>query len=81
MAQLAIYLDVETAKKLDEAASRDGISRSAWVRKAIENQLEIRFPESYFDVLGTWEDDRDAEQIMRDIREHGADAGREKMDR
>jgi hypothetical protein len=30
--------------------------------------LKDRLPESFFEVLGTWEDDREPEQILRDLR-------------
>lgn len=68
MAQLAIYLDDETARRLDEEADREGISRSAWVRRAVTRHLESSWPESFLGALGTWEDDRDPEEILRDIR-------------
>jgi predicted DNA-binding protein len=70
--QLAIYLDEETAHQLDEAAERAGESRSAWVRAAILARLHEHFPESFFAVLGTWEDSRAPEQILRELRA-GAD--------
>lgn len=69
MAQLAIYLDEQTARRLEEEAEREGISRSAWVRRAVQARLEDRLPESFFEVLGTWEDDRDPEEILREIRD------------
>jgi hypothetical protein len=28
-----------------------------------------RLPDSFFEVLGTWEDDREPEEILRDIRQ------------
>lgn len=39
MPQLALYLDETTARRLDEAARREGSSRSAWVRRAIASFL------------------------------------------
>jgi Ribbon-helix-helix protein, copG family len=68
MPQLAIYLDEETARLLSEASEREGISRSAWVRKAVETRLKNRLPDSFFEILGTWEDDREPDEILRDIR-------------
>lgn len=68
MPQLAIYLDDETAKQLSEASDREGISRSAWVKRAVQAHLKIRLPDSFFAVLGTWEDNREPEEILRDIR-------------
>jgi predicted transcriptional regulator len=79
--QLAIYLDTETARKLDEAASKEGVSRSAWARRAIDTQLESRFPESYFEILGTWEDDREPDEIIKEIRKSDRDVERPDLDR
>jgi predicted transcriptional regulator len=76
MPQLAIYLDEKTARKLDAAARRSGMSRSAWVRRALEAQLAGALPESFFSVLGTWEDERTADEILGDIR-----SGREQDER
>ena len=76
MAQLAIYLDDETARLLDEAARKEGVSRSAFARKAIRTHLHRRLPESFFKALGAWEDTRSPEEILRDIR-----AGPEQRDR
>lgn len=68
MTQLAVYLDEETATLLEEAAQRAKISRSSWVREAIQSHLRNRLPESFFTALGSWEDERDPEEILRDIR-------------
>jgi predicted transcriptional regulator len=76
MPEIAIELDDETAKKLNEASGKDGISPSAWARRAIQIRLEDRLPESFFAVLGTWEDDRSAEEIFRDIRAEAPQAKR-----
>ncbi|MBI2838063.1 MAG: ribbon-helix-helix protein, CopG family [Acidobacteria bacterium] len=79
MPQLAIYLDSDTARKLDKVAKRDKLSRSAWVRKAVETQLRNRLPESFFRVLGTWEDGRDPAEILREIRAGQKDREREQI--
>lgn len=68
MRRLAIYMDGETLKLLNEASEREGVSRSAWVRRTVQTRLKDRLPDSFFAVLGTWEDERDPEEILRDIR-------------
>jgi predicted DNA-binding protein len=68
MPEIAIELDDETAKRLSQASEKDGISPSAWVKQAIRIRLEDKLPDSFFAVLGTWEDSRSAEEIFRDIR-------------
>lgn len=76
MSQLALYLDEETARLLDEAAEKDGLSRSAWARQAIKAALKNRLPESFFDVLGKWEDSRSPEETLKDIRKGSQDPNR-----
>jgi predicted DNA-binding protein len=71
MTEIAIELDDETARRLRQASKKDGLSLSAWVRQAIELRLKDRLPDSFFAVLGTWEDDRSTAEILRDIREEG----------
>jgi predicted DNA-binding protein len=69
MPQIAIYLDNEIAKRLTAGAAKAGKSRSAFAREAIEEKLEPGpLPDWWFDLLGTWEDDRSAEEILRDIK-------------
>jgi hypothetical protein len=76
MTQLAIYLDTDTAHLLGEAAKQDGVSRSAWVRQAIQSQLRNRLPDSFFDVLGTWEDDRQPDDIVKSFRDGAVESTR-----
>ena len=76
MTEIAIELDDQTAKRLNEASEKDGISPSAWVKRAIQIRLEDKLPDSFFAVLGTWEDDRSAEEIFRDVRAEAPQATR-----
>ena len=80
MAQVAIYLDDETIDRLDAASKRDGMSRSAWVRMAVQARLTGQLPESFFNVLGTWEDDGDADAILRELRENAEQNDRPSID-
>lgn len=80
MSQLAIYLDEETAALLDKAAQKEGLSRSAWARRAIQSSLTHHLPESFFEVLGTWEDDRSPDEIIREIRSGSQDVPRAALD-
>lgn len=76
MTEIAIELDDETAKRLRQASEKDGVSPSAWVKQAIQIRLEDKLPDSFFAVLGTWEDDRSAEEIFRDVRSETPQAKR-----
>jgi predicted transcriptional regulator len=76
MTEIAIELDDKTAERLREVSEKDGITPSAWIQRAIHTQLDEKLPESFFAVLGTWEDDRSAEEIFRDIRDEAPQAKR-----
>ena len=76
MTEIAIELDDETARRLSQASKKDGLSPSAWVKQAIQIRLCDRLPDSFFAVLGTWEDSRSTEEILRDIREEAPQAKR-----
>jgi hypothetical protein len=80
VSQLALYLDEETAARVDQAARRQGMSRSAWVRQVILKQLDERLPDSFFDVLGSWEDDREPDEIIADLRAGEQQAERPELD-
>lgn len=68
MPQVAIYIDEALSKKLDQVTRASGKSKSKWVADVISEKLENEWPQDFFALAGTWEDDRSPEQIMGDIR-------------
>ena len=68
MPYLKIYTDERTFKEIDKVSKEEGVSRSGWVSRLIKKELCDQIPESFFKVLGTWEDDRSPEKIIEDIR-------------
>ncbi len=70
MAQLAIYIDDKTAREIKKVSRQSGVSRSEWVSKVIKKELKSQIPKEFFQVLGTWEDDRSSHKILKDIREN-----------
>jgi hypothetical protein len=68
MAQLAIYIDDQLAKRLDEAVKASGKSKSKWVAEVIRQFLHDQWPEGFFDLAGSWVDDDGPEEIMNRIR-------------
>jgi hypothetical protein len=68
MVRIAIELDELTARQLQETAMREGVSADCWAEQVIRERLEKPLPESWFDALGGWVDDRPIEEIMREIR-------------
>ena len=68
MAQLAIYIDEQLADRLEKAVKASGKSKSKWVTEAIERELKDHWPEGFFDLAGSWEDDEGPVEIMKRIR-------------
>lgn len=68
MAQLALYVADDLMKRLDQAAKLAKMSRSRFVAEALRQRLDEHLPESFFEVLGSWQDDRGPKEILRDIR-------------
>ncbi len=68
MSQLAIYIDDQLAERLEKAVKVSGKSKSKWVANAIKRSLQDRWPEGFFDLAGSWEDDVEPDEIMSRIR-------------
>lgn len=76
----AIFLDDEATELLATAAREEGLSPSAWVRRATQGHRGRRLPESFFATLGAWEDSREPEEILRDIRADVAERERNPLE-
>jgi predicted transcriptional regulator len=80
VAQIAIYIDDQLAKRLDEAVKASGRSKSKWVAQAIKRSLTDQWPEGFFELAGSWKDEAGPDEIMARIRK-GSEASdlREKL--
>ena len=76
MTQLAIYIDDQLSKRLDKVVKVSGKSKSKWVSEAIKMALQDQWPEGFFKLAGSWEDDVGPDEIMGRIRR-----GMDKSDR
>lgn len=74
MAQVSIYLDDETAARMEKAARAAGVSRSRWLADVVRSRLAATWPEDVRALAGAWPDAPTAEQIRTDA---GADVPRE----
>ena len=80
MAQIAIYIDDQLAKRLDAAVKASGQSKSKWVAQAIKRSLTDQWPEGFFELAGTWQDDVGPDEILAKIRKGSeTDDPREKL--
>ena len=52
MAQLTIYLDDDSIRRIEAAAERDKSSVSRWVKNRLLQSLEDQWPPRFFDLCG-----------------------------
>ena len=52
MAQITIYIDSETLRRIESAATESGVSISKWVCEKIEIALRDEWPKSLFQLFG-----------------------------
>ena len=53
MAQLTVYIDEETRKKIEIAAKNANASISQWVKARLAEALQQTWPENYFELFGS----------------------------
>ncbi len=58
MAQLTVYIDEGTLKKIEKAAIGEGASISKWVKRKLTEVLESRWPRDYFQLFGSLSGER-----------------------
>ena len=66
--QVSIYLKEELVKRVDRIARKEHRSRSKIIEALVESSLTKARPANGLDSLvGAWEDDRSAAEIIREI--------------
>ena len=63
MAQITLYLEDETARKLKSVAESSGVSVSSLVAGLIRRKISNHWPENIVRLAGTWSDFPEAKQI------------------
>lgn len=76
MAQVTIYVDDETEKKMNLMVEKSGISKSKWIAEIIREKTASTWPESVKQLAGAWKDMPSAEEIRKEM---GKDAARESI--
>lgn len=70
--KLSIYVPKDLEAPLEAEAAKRGESPSMFVQSLIRARLERggrTFSEEFATLAGSWEDDRSADEIVRDIEE------------
>lgn len=63
MAQITLYLDEDTARRMRQAAQEAGVSQSKWVADLIKTRINDEWPRSVIELAGAWPDFPDAEAL------------------
>ena len=57
MPQVSLYIDKETLEKIEERAHKNHISISKWVGNNLKRLIQDDYPEDFFGLFGSIEDD------------------------
>ena len=76
MAQLTIYLDDETAKRIEQEAKAQHSSVSKWVKSKIIQFFQKEWPEDFKTILGSL---KDSDLQVPEELPSGNDTPREKL--
>jgi predicted transcriptional regulator len=76
MAQVTIYLDSETERKMQKIIKKRRISKSKWIADLIKEKTATTWPETIVELAGAWTDFPTAEEIRKKM---GRDIKRESL--
>jgi predicted transcriptional regulator len=65
MAQVTIYLDEDTEKRVKKAARSERVSLSKWIASALRQKTEATWPKAVLDLEGAWPDFPSLDQLRR----------------
>ena len=69
MTQLAIYIEDKLSEKLEKVVKASGKSKSKWIADVIKKELDDQWPENFFNLAGSWKDNKDPDEIIQEIRD------------
>lgn len=76
MAQVTIYIDDETERKMVAAAKASGMSKSRWITEMIRDRVNDDWPDAVKVLAGAWGDFPELDEIRSG---NGHDAPREAL--
>ena len=69
MTRLTVYIEDNLSERLEKAVKASGKSKSKWIADAIKTALNDQWLEAFFDLAGSWKDERDPDEILKEIHE------------
>ena len=76
MAQVTLYLDEETKRRVRKAAKAAGLSQSRWLAELVRRGANEEWPAEVHALAGAWPDFPDADELRRD---YGRDVRRQRL--
>jgi hypothetical protein len=76
MAQVTLYLDEETIKRVRRAARASGLSQSRWLAELVREKTARQWPDAVRELAGAWGDFPEAAELRRSA---GRDVKRERL--
>lgn len=76
---LTVYVPRELESSLKARAEAAGLSPALFVQTVLRDALAAEpasFSKSFASLAGSWEDERTAEEVIRDIKNHRANSRR-----
>jgi hypothetical protein len=67
MAQVTLYLDDDTLRRMKAAAKSAGVSMSAWLSSLVQERVRQDWPAEVVELAGAWSEFPDAEEIRADF--------------
>ncbi len=77
--KISVYVPKELERPLREQAEEQSMTPSRFVQSLVRERFEREprhFTEAFAALAGSWEDERSAGEICRDLEESRQDAGR-----
>ncbi|NCN09037.1 MAG: toxin-antitoxin system, antitoxin component [Leptospira sp.] len=69
MPQLSLYIDQKTLKKIEDAAKKEKVSISQWAKSKLINSFENTWPDQYFHLYGSIQDESFEKPNQLDFQE------------
>jgi hypothetical protein len=76
VAQVTLYLDEETIKRMRRDARASGVSQSRWLAELVRERTATHWPDAVRELAGAWDDFPEADELRRSA---GRDVKRERL--
>jgi hypothetical protein len=76
VAQVTLYLDEETIKRMRREARASGLSQSRWLAELVRERTATRWPDAVRELAGAWDAFPETDELRRSA---GRDVKRERL--